>query len=146
MVKKLYQASMAGVKIKGVIRGICSLIPGVKGLSENIEIVSIVDKFLEHTRVFVFCNNGKELYFLSSADLMTRNLDTRIEVACPVYDPEIQKELRTMLNIQLKDNVKARIIDSSQSNHYKSPVKNKKIRSQIELWNYYKKKSLSDNE
>jgi polyphosphate kinase len=144
MVRKLYQANMAGVKIKGIIRGMCSLLPGVKGLSENIEIVSIVDKFLEHARVFVFCNNNKELYFLSSADLMTRNLDTRIEVACPVYDPEIQKELRTMLNIQLKDNVKARIIDAEQNNQYKQSTNNKKIRSQIELWNYYRKKSSGE--
>jgi len=146
MVGKLYQANQAGVKIKGVIRGMCSLLPGIKGLSENIEIISIVDKFLEHTRVFVFCNNNEELYFLSSGDLMTRNLDTRIEVACPVYDPEIQKELRTMLNIQLKDNVKARIIDSSQNNHYKPSSNNKKIRSQIELWNYYKKKGSSNDD
>ena len=146
MVKKLYQAGMAGVKIKGIIRGMCSLLPGIKGLSENIEIVSIVDKFLEHSRVFVFCNNNRELYFISSADLMTRNLDTRIEVACPVYDPEIQKELRNMLNIQLKDNVKARVIDSSQDNHYKTASEGRKIRSQLELWNYYKRKSTKGNE
>lgn len=146
MIRKLYQANLAGVKIKGIIRGMCSLIPGVKGLSENIEIVSIVDKFLEHARVFVFCNNDKELYFLSSADLMTRNLDTRIEVACPVYDKAIQEELRTMLKIQLKDNVKARIINSSQDNQYKPGLNNKKIRSQMELYNFYMKKSSSNEE
>ena len=146
MIRKLYQANLAGVKIKGIIRGMCSLIPGVKGLSENIEIVSIVDKFLEHARVFVFCNNDKELYFLSSADLMTRNLDTRIEVACPVYGKAIQEELRTMLKIQLKDNVKARIINSSQDNQYKPGLNNKKIRSQMELYNFYMKKSSSNEE
>ena len=141
MIRKLYQASAAGVRIKAIIRGMCSLIPGVPGLSENIQVVSIVDKFLEHTRVFVFCNNRKELYFISSADWMPRNLDHRIEVAAPVYDPDIQKEIKTMLNIQLKDNVKARIINESQDNQYKTIKNSRPVRSQMELLNYYKKLS-----
>lgn len=141
IVRKLYQASAAGVKIKGIIRGMCSLIPGVPGLSENIQVVSIVDKFLEHARVFVFCNNRKELYYISSADWMPRNLDNRIEVAAPIYDPDIQKEIKTMLNIQLKDNVKARIINESQDNTYKTSKNSRPVRSQMELYNYYKKLS-----
>ncbi len=141
MIKKLYQANNAGVKIKGIIRGTCSLIPGIPGMSENIEIISIIDKFLEHARVFVFCNNNDELYFLSSADWMARNLDHRIEAACPVYDPEIQKELKTMLNIQLKDNVKARIINATQDNQYKTANPIRKYQSQMELYKFYKKLS-----
>ncbi len=142
IINKLYQASRAGVRIEGIIRGMCSLIPGVPGLSENIRIASIVDKYLEHTRVFVFCNNQKELYYISSADWMPRNLDHRIEVAAPIYDPDIQKELRTMLNIQLKDNVKARIINQSQDNTYKSSKNTRPVRSQMELYNFYRKLSV----
>jgi polyphosphate kinase len=141
MIQKLYQASMAGVKIKAIIRGMCSLIPGIEGLSDNIKVISIVDKFLEHSRVFVFCNNHKELYYISSADWMPRNLDNRIEIATPIYDPDIQKEIKIMLNIQLKDNVKARIIDASGKNQYKSSNNSRKIRSQMELYKYYRKLS-----
>ncbi len=139
MIEKLYQASKAGVKIKAIIRGMCSLIPGVPGLSDNIKVISIVDKFLEHSRVFVFCNNHKELYYISSADWMPRNLDNRVEIATPIYDPDIQKEIKTILNIQLKDNVKARIINSSDDNQYKSSHNSRKIRSQMELYKYYTK-------
>ncbi len=139
MIEKLYDASKAGVKIKAIIRGMCSLIPGVPGLSDNIKVISIVDKFLEHSRVFVFCNNHKELYYISSADWMPRNLDNRIEIAAPIYDPDIQKEIKTMLNIQLKDNVKARIIDASGNNPYRSAHDTRKIRSQMELYKYYLK-------
>jgi polyphosphate kinase len=139
MIEKLYDASQAGVKIKAIIRGMCSLIPGVPGLSDNIKVISIVDKFLEHSRVFVFCNNHKELYYISSADWMPRNLDNRIEIATPIYDPDIQKEIKTMLNIQLKDNVKARIIDASGNNTYRSARDSRKIRSQMELYKYYTK-------
>jgi polyphosphate kinase len=142
MIEKLYEANKAGVKIKAIIRGMCSLIPGIPGLSDNIKVISIVDKFLEHSRVFVFCNNHKELYYISSADWMPRNLDNRIEIATPIYDPDIQKEIKTMLNIQLKDNVKARIIDASGNNPYKSAYDSRKIRSQMELYKYYRK--LSD--
>ena len=141
MVRKLYQANNAGVKIKLIVRGICSLIPGIPGQSENIEAISIVDKFLEHSRIFVFANGGEELYYISSADWMTRNIDHRIEVSAPVYDKDIQKELMDIINIQLRDNVKARIIDEQQSNRYKNSNSEKPIRSQIELTNYYKAKS-----
>ncbi|MFB6305898.1 MAG: phospholipase D-like domain-containing protein, partial [Flavobacteriales bacterium] len=100
MIMKLYEASCAGVNVKLIVRGVCSLIPGIKGLSDNIEAISIVDKFLEHSRVFIFCNNGDEKYYISSADWMTRNLDHRVEVTCPIFDKNIQKELKKMLEMQ----------------------------------------------
>jgi polyphosphate kinase len=124
----------------------CSLIPGVPGLSDNIEVISIVDKFLEHSRVFVFCNNHKELIYISSADWMPRNLDNRIEIAVPIYDTDIQKEIKTMLNIQLKDNVKARIINEKGDNPYKSSHNFHPVRSQMELYRYYKRLSSISRE
>jgi polyphosphate kinase len=140
VIKKLYQANAAGVQIKAIIRGICSLTPGVPGLSENIEVISIVDKFLEHARIFVFCNNNDEKYFISSADWMIRNLDHRIEVACPIYDPSLQQEIRDILEIQFHDNVKARIINEVQDNRYRIPEGERKVQSQMELYQYYKKR------
>ncbi len=137
MIRKLYLANNAGVKMKVIVRGICTLIPGVNGMSENIEVISIVDKFLEHSRIFIFANGGDELYFISSADWMTRNIDNRVEVSAPVYDKDLQKELRDIIDIQLKDNVKARIIDERQRNHYKVPGKDRHVRSQVELAKYY---------
>lgn len=138
MIVKLYEASQAGVKIKLIVRGVCSLIPGIKGLSDNIEAISIIDKYLEHSRIFAFANGGDWKYFISSADLMTRNLDNRIEVACPIYDPALQKELRDMLDIQFKDNVKARILNGESHNKYKRTKSKAKIRSQEEIYNYLK--------
>ncbi|MFZ4706778.1 MAG: polyphosphate kinase 1 [Bacteroidales bacterium] len=140
IVKKLYEASLAGVKIKLIIRGICVLVPGIKGQSENIEAISIVDKYLEHSRIMVFCNGGTEKYFITSADWMIRNFDHRIEVACPIYDREIQKELLTMLQIQLKDNTKARRISNKQPNLYRVDSRTLKIRSQEETYRYFKNK------
>jgi polyphosphate kinase len=144
LIKKLYDANNAGVKIKLLVRGICCIRPGVKGLSENIEASSIVDRFLEHSRIFVFCNNNDELYFISSADWMTRNLDHRVEVTCPVYDKELKKELRMMLEIQFSDNVKARILNENQDNNY---LRNDAppIHSQMVLYDYYKSKLLESN-
>jgi len=136
IIRKLYKASQAGVKIKLIIRGICVLVPGVKGLSENIEAIAIVDRFLEHSRVIVFCNGGNNQYYITSADWMIRNFDNRIEVACPVYDKSIQKELMKMLKIQLSDNVKARMISKNLVNPYKmndEPA----IRSQLEIYKYF---------
>lgn len=118
MIAKLYEASEAGVKIHLIVRGICSLVPGVQGFSTNITGISIVGRYLEHTRVFIFCNGGEEKYFISSADWMTRNLDFRSEVAVPVYDRSIQQELKTVLGLQLKDNTKARVIGGKQENEY----------------------------
>jgi polyphosphate kinase len=139
MVKKLYQASEAGVKTKIICRGTCTLVPGVKGQSENIEVISIVDKFLEHSRVFVFNNGGKEKYYISSADWMVRNLDNRIEVACPVEDTSLQQELKTMLLIQLKDNTKARLVNYTVVNEYKERDKLPEIRSQVAIYDYLKR-------
>ncbi len=140
MIKKLYKAGKEGVKIKLIIRGICSLIPGVRGFSENIEVVSIVDRFLEHSRIFVFCNDGDEKYYISSADWMSRNLDRRIEAACPIYDKNIQAELRDFLNIQLRDNTRARVINEAQDNQYKKEPENPPVRAQIDYYNFLKEK------
>lgn len=139
LINKLYQASQAGVKIRLIIRGICCLVPGVKGLSENIEAISIVDKFLEHARVFVFENGGKELMYVSSADWMVRNLDNRVEVAFPVRDKEILAEMRTILEMQWRDNTKARVLNAAQSNRY-VVAKGENYRAQIDIYNYLKDK------
>ena len=137
MIDKLYEASCAGVKIKLIIRGICCLVPGIKDLSENIEVISIIDRFLEHARVYIFCNDGDEKMFLASADWMTRNLDRRVEVVFPIYDPAVYKELKNVIDLQLADNVKARIINAEQDNCY---VKNngEKICSQVEIYKAHK--------
>ena len=137
VIRKLYQASQAGVSIRMVVRGICSLIPGVHGMSENIEAVSIVGRYLEHARVFIFCNGGAERYYISSADWMTRNLDARIEVAAPIYNADLQKELKYILETQLSDNVKARIIDAGQNNRYKRD-NNPSLKSQAEMHEHYR--------
>jgi len=142
MVVKLYKASRAGVKIKMIVRGICCLVPGIKGISENIEVVSIVDRFLEHSRIFVFHNNGKEEIYLSSADWMARNLSYRIETTFPVYNEEIRQEILDFLHIQLSDNVKARIIDRGQKNEYKNDEDDDMpIRAQLETYYYLRRKS-----
>jgi polyphosphate kinase len=139
VVRKLYQASSAGVKIKMIVRGICVLIPGVKGVSDNIEVISIVDRFLEHSRVFVFCNNNDNEYYIGSADWMPRNLDSRIEVVTPVLDKEIRKEIWDMLQIQLKDNCKARICDEKGINRYRKTRSKNNVRSQFETYEYFRK-------
>ena len=142
MIDKLYEASQAGVQIRLIIRGICSLKSGVPGLSENIEIISIVDKYLEHSRVYIFCNNGKERCYISSADWMERNLHRRIEVSCPIYDEQLKLELKNMLSIQLRDNTKARIIDGKLANEYKNN-KLPKLRAQNAIYDYFKKRSFA---
>lgn len=139
MVDKLYEASRAGVKIQMIVRGICCLIPGVKGMSENIEVISIIDKFLEHTRLYVFCNNNDPKVFISSADWMTRNIENRVEVSCPIYQDDIKQDLLNIFDICWKDNVKARVIDVSQSNKYRHNS-NPKVRSQFALYEYFKQK------
>ena len=134
MIKKLYEASASGVRIKIIVRGICCLIPGIKGLSENIEAFSIVDRFLEHSRVYIFHNDGDIKYFMGSADWMQRNLSRRVEVCFPVYDKDIQLSLQKMIDLQLNDNVKARIIDERQINNYRAGFNEKKIRSQYDIY------------
>ncbi len=136
--RKIYQAGEAGVDVKLIVRGICILKPGLKGVSENIEGISIVDKFLEHSRIIYFYNDGDEKFFISSADWMVRNFDHRIEVGCPIHDKQIQQELKKMLDIQLKDNTKARLLGNNVENKYKKTRSKKKIRSQVEFYNYLK--------
>ena len=121
-----------------MVRGICCLVPGIKGLSQNIEILSIVDRFLEHTRFLVFGNNDNPLHFITSADWMERNLDKRIEVGVPVYDEEIKKLIDLVFSFQWGDREKARIVDKYQKNAYKEATGNEAvIRSQAELQSYY---------
>lgn len=140
IVNKLYQAGKAGVKITLNIRGICVLKAGVPSLSENIEAFGIVDRFLEHSRVFVFANAGNPEVFLTSADLMSRNLDHRIEVVCPIKSPELKTELIDMLEIQQKDNVKSRSLHPDKINQYRLPKEGEKsYRSQEEIYKYLKK-------
>jgi len=127
------------VKVKLIIRGICCLVPRLKAVSENIETISIVDRFLEHSRVYFFHNNGDKKYFLSSADWMKRNLSRRVEVAFPVYDKEIQKQLQKMIDMQWHDTQKARIIDQKQSNAYRPVSGEKNIRSQYEIYSLLSK-------
>lgn len=132
----LYKASQAGVVIKLIIRGMCGLNPGIKGLSENISVTSIVDRFLEHTRIMIFDNGGDHQVFISSADWMSRNLDQRVEVTCPIYDKQIKQKLIAITDIQLADNQKARIIDASQRNAYKPRGNKRKNRSQEAIYRF----------
>lgn len=143
LIQKLYDASQAGVKVRLIIRGICCLVPGVKGKSENIEAISIVDRYLEHVRYFSFCNNGNPEHYLSSADWMVRNLDKRIEVTAPILDKGIQQEVADIFEIQWRDNQKARILDRAQANKYRT-VEGEAHRSQTEIYAYYQKKLERD--
>ena len=136
MVTKLYQASKAGVKIDIVIRGNCSLVPGIKGLSENIRCVGIIDRYLEHSRILIFANGGKTRYFLGSADWMPRNLLNRIEVLTPVYDEELQADLMRTISYGMRDTTNGRIVDGKGTNNF---VEGEPFRSQQELYKEYKK-------
>lgn len=140
MIDKLYEASGAGVKIQLIIRGIFGLKTGDPELSKNIEAISIVDKYLEHTRILLFANGGKDDIYISSADWMPRNLDRRIEVACPIYSPEIRNELKELLRIQLRDNTKARILDSELSNKYNNLMNGQRYRAQEDYHTFIKKR------
>jgi polyphosphate kinase len=136
MIEKLYEASQAGVKIEMIIRGICCLIPGVKGLSENITAISIVDRYLEHSRFMIFHNNGKPLYYLTSADWMERNLDKRIEVGVPVKDEHIKKEIDTVFDFQWKGSVKSRLVRKDLKNLYRK-LSGVPFHAQLELYRHY---------
>ncbi len=135
IIGKLYKASCAGVRIRLIVRGMLSLVPGLKGVSENITARGIVDRFLEHSRFMIFCNGGNELVYITSADLMPRNLDRRIEVSCPIFDEAIRKEITDVFEIQWNDNVKARVLDAKQSNRLVAPG-DKPCRSQTEVHSY----------
>jgi len=139
IINKLYDASRAGVEVKLIVRGICCLIPGVEGMSENIEAISIVDKYLEHPRLYIFENGGSPKMYISSADFMGRNLDNRVEISCPIYDQDIQEEIFDTFNICWNDNVKARIISQEMNNAYRKNDK-PRLRSQFELYDYYLQK------
>jgi polyphosphate kinase len=141
IINKLYEASIAGVKVDLIVRGICRLIPNLPGISHNINIISIVDRYLEHARVFTFHNNGKPFTYLSSADVMERNLSRRIEVAFPILDNSIQKIIQDLMDIQLLDNVKARIIDEKQRNKYKKKNTAEPIQAQLVTHKYIAKNS-----
>lgn len=140
MIEKIYEASNAGVKIRIIVRGICCLIPGVEGMSKNCKVISIVDRYLEHGRVYYFHHGGKKKLFLASADWMKRNLSRRVEVGFPIEDKSLKAELLTLLKYQLKDNVKARILNKTQSNPYKKSASKKKVRAQFDTYNYLKSK------
>ena len=145
MIEALYKASKAGVKINLIVRGICSLVTEMEGWSENIKGISIVDKYLEHARIFVFHHGGDEKIFISSADWMSRNLDDRIEVACPVYNKEIKNEIKDLLNIQLSGNVKARMLEKRNQINYKKAVAGEKpFRVQEETFKYFSKNKINN--
>ena len=134
LIRSLYNASRAGVKIQMIVRGICCLIPGHKSMSENIKVISIVDRFLEHTRFMIFNNNNDNKVFISSADWMTRNLDNRVEVTCPILQEDIKKEILDIFNIYWSDNIKARLVNNNSKSQSKSL---KSFRSQQKMYNYY---------
>ena len=140
MVKLLYEASQAGVKIDLIIRGICSLVPGVPGVSDNIHAVSIVDRYLEHARVLWFYHGGENLIYLSSADFMTRNLSHRVETIFPIYDLELRNTIMDYLDIQLTDNTKARLLNDQEKNSYFRSADDLAIRSQVESYYYIKRR------
>ncbi len=140
MVHKLYEASNAGVKISLIVRGICSAIPGVEDMSKNIRAISVLDRYLEHARVYIFHNGGEEKIYAASADWMTRNLSHRIEVGFPIYDPALRKEIREIIDIEATDNVKARVIAKGKMNRYRRTRNSAHIQEQIELYKYHKKR------
>jgi len=144
LINKLYEAAKAGVDVKLIVRGSCCAYTAQKAFKKQIHAISIIDEYLEHARVFVFHNGGQPKVFISSADWMVRNLDHRIEAACPILDKDIQQELIHILNIQLSGNVKARILDNEQKNEY---VPRKKgdpvVRSQMAIYEFLHKKKYT---
>lgn len=142
VIQKLYEASCSGVKLTLIVRGICVLIPGVKGMSENIEAFSIVGRFLEHSRVYCFANDGKKELYISSSDWMIRNFDNRFEVACPIIDPQIKEDLFNILMLNIKDNQKARLFSDKYVNTHKLAVSEEPFYAQMAIYEYLKSKNL----
>ncbi|WP_051321470.1 polyphosphate kinase 1 [Chrysiogenes arsenatis] len=142
MVKRLYEAGEAGVKIRLIIRGICSLVPGKRGVSDNIQAISIVDRFLEHSRLFFFANGGNPEAFMGSADWMRRNLSNRVEVITPIYDSTLRQELYDMFELQWNDNTKARLLSGRQANRYRGTAQRNCRRAQFEIYRYIFEKNL----
>jgi len=141
LIYKLYEAARAGVEIKMVVRGIFCMMPENKKFKKPVTAISILDEYLEHARIFIFHNGGKEKVYISSADWMVRNMDHRIEATCPILDPKIRTELKEIMEIQLSDNVKARWLDNNLLNKYKKD-QSKKVRSQIEIYQYLNQKTV----
>ncbi|HDX8344499.1 MULTISPECIES: polyphosphate kinase 1 [Aeromonas] len=139
LINRLYAAGQAGVPIQMIIRGMCALRPGVPGLSDNIRVISIIDRFLEHPRVMVFHNRGNPQLYISSADWMSRNIDGRIEVGTPIYDERLKQRILDILELQLSDTCKARVIDADQKNEYVKRGNRRKIRSQVAIYDYLKR-------
>lgn len=137
LIARLYEASQAGVRIRAIVRGMCSLVAGVSRISDNIEAISVVDRFLEHSRVYIFHNNGNPRYFISSADLMTRNLDHRVEVTVPIYDASAQRTIQRLMDTQWSDNVKSRLLIGNQDNVYRERGRRRRRRSQEMLHRQY---------
>ena len=136
LIEKLYEAAKAGVEIRLIIRGVCCMFTENKKFKKHIQAISIIDEYLEHARVLIFHNGGDEKVFISSADWMVRNIDHRLEAACPILEKNIRQEIIDIINIQLNDNIKARILDNHQDNQYVNPRNKIKIRSQVETYNY----------
>ena len=137
MVEKLYEASQAGVDIDLVVRGNCSLMTGIPGVSNNIRINGIIDRYLEHSRIFIFAAGGEEKVFIGSADWMPRNLDNRVEVVTPVYDPAIKGEMKRIVEYGLNDTLQGRIVDGKGENNFLDTGEEKPFRSQEALYDYY---------
>jgi polyphosphate kinase len=146
LIDRLHDAAKAGVEIKMIVRGIFCMLTENSKFKKPITAISIVDEYLEHSRVWVFHNNGKEKVYISSADWMLRNLDHRVEATCPITDETIKKELKNILGIQLSDNVKARWLDNELSNNYVSFKAKRKVRSQVETYRFLAKKTLNRSE
>ncbi|MEJ7627253.1 MAG: polyphosphate kinase 1 [Ferruginibacter sp.] len=140
LIEKLYEAAKAGVEIKLIIRGIFCMYTENKKFKIQVQAISIIDEYLEHARIMIFFNGGKEKVYISSADWMVRNIDHRVEAACPILEKGIQDEIKDLINIQLSDNVKARILDNDLSNQYVNPRNKAKVRSQLETYNYLSRK------
>lgn len=141
MIEKLYLASQAGVSIQLIVRGICCLVPGLPGISENIKAISIVDRYLEHARIFIFHHAGEDRIYMSSADWMVRNLSYRVETAFPIYDEQLRRQIKDFITIQLSDNVKARILDAASTNRYAKEGADLAVRSQMETYYYIKRRT-----
>ena len=144
MINHLYEASKKGVEIRLIVRGACCLQPQQKGLSDNIQVISIVDKYLEHARLTIFCNGGDNQVHIMSADWMTRNLDRRVEVGIPILDSKIRKTLKRFFEVQWSDNVKARDLSVFTQNNYVVTLDERVCRSQVELYDFYKNMKKND--
>jgi polyphosphate kinase len=146
LIERLSDAAKAGVEIKLIVRGIFSMLSENAKFKKNVTAISIVDEYLEHARVWIFCNGGKDKVYISSADWMVRNLDHRVEASCPVTEDVLKKELKNILNIQLSDTVKARWLNNELDNEYVQPKGKKKVRSQVETYQYLSKKTMKYSE